>query len=189
MLSAARVTGPGRAPARSGRARARRRGDGDELGLVLLVVAPEAFERRRASAAWRCSWRHGVRAGLRSRNRVAVDRLYRLKRRWLGKPAAVMFFDVELAMAVPEELGPRTRVAFEGCSQADSRCCCRIAAGRFPLACGEDPLGRSGCACPGYRSCRTSAGRAPIEREPGGWRGPDASRRGPRADPRARPTW
>ena len=46
-------------------------------------------------------------------NRIAVERLYRLKRRRLDKPSAVMFFDRELALAALPELGARTRSALE----------------------------------------------------------------------------
>ena len=41
--------------------------------------------------------------------RDAVERLYALKGRRPDKPAAVMFFDVELAFAALPELGGRTR--------------------------------------------------------------------------------
>ena len=41
-------------------------------------------------------------------NLAAVERLYALKRRPLGKPSAVMFFDAELAIAALPELGART---------------------------------------------------------------------------------
>jgi L-threonylcarbamoyladenylate synthase len=58
-------------------------------------------------------------------NREAVTQLYFLKRRRPEKPAAVMFFDLELALAALPELGPRTRAALEAL--------------RFPLACGPDP--------------------------------------------------
>jgi L-threonylcarbamoyladenylate synthase len=44
-------------------------------------------------------------------SREGVDRLYRLKGRAAGTPAAVMFFDLELALAALPELGPRTREA------------------------------------------------------------------------------
>ena len=43
-------------------------------------------------------------------NATAVERLYALKGRPPGKPAAVMFFDSRRAAALPE-LGPRTRAA------------------------------------------------------------------------------
>jgi L-threonylcarbamoyladenylate synthase len=44
-------------------------------------------------------------------SREGVDRLYRLKGRPPARPAAVMFFDLELALAALPELGPRTRAA------------------------------------------------------------------------------
>ena len=47
-------------------------------------------------------------------NREAVARLYVLKRRRPDKPAAVMFFDRELALAALPELGPRTRARARG---------------------------------------------------------------------------
>jgi L-threonylcarbamoyladenylate synthase len=72
-------------------------------------------------------------------NRVAVERLYGLKRRGLRKPSAVMFLGLELALAAMPELGPRT-------SQALGRLLPRAVTvllpnpeGRFPLACGENP--------------------------------------------------
>ena len=46
-------------------------------------------------------------------NREAVTQLYFLKRRRPEKPAAVMFFDRELALAALPELGPRTRALME----------------------------------------------------------------------------
>ena len=44
-------------------------------------------------------------------SREAVAQLYLLKRRRPEKPAAVMFFSLELALAALPELGPRTREA------------------------------------------------------------------------------
>ena len=45
-------------------------------------------------------------------NKVAVDRLYALKRRDPRKPSAVMFFDLSLAFDALPELGERTRDIF-----------------------------------------------------------------------------
>ena len=45
--------------------------------------------------------------------REGVDRLYRIKGRRPERPAAVMFFDLELALAALPELGQRTREALE----------------------------------------------------------------------------
>ena len=44
-------------------------------------------------------------------NRIAVERLYTLKRRPLDKPSAIMFFDLELALESLPELGERTHEA------------------------------------------------------------------------------
>ena len=83
----------------------------------------------------------------------AVARLYALKGRPPDKPAAVMFFALELALAALPELGPRTRRALE-----------RLLPGRRDAAAAEpargasrSPAGRTrrrwGCAC---RACRCS---------------------------------
>jgi L-threonylcarbamoyladenylate synthase len=44
-------------------------------------------------------------------SREGVDRLYRLKGRPPDRPAAVMFFQLEAALAALPELGERTRAA------------------------------------------------------------------------------
>jgi L-threonylcarbamoyladenylate synthase len=72
-------------------------------------------------------------------NRVAVERLYRFKRRSPAKPSAVMFFDVELALAALPELGPRTRSALERLLPGPVTVLLPNPKGRFPLACGDDP--------------------------------------------------
>jgi L-threonylcarbamoyladenylate synthase len=80
-------------------------------------------------------------------NRVAVERLYLLKRRSLEKPSAVMFFDAELALESLPELGRRT---FEGLSRllpGGVTALLPNPTGRFPLACGED-LGTLGLRVP-----------------------------------------
>jgi L-threonylcarbamoyladenylate synthase len=71
-------------------------------------------------------------------DRMAVERLYRLKRRSLSKPSAVMFFDVELAVDVLEELGRRTRVALLELLPGPVGVLLRNPVQRFPLACGDD---------------------------------------------------
>jgi L-threonylcarbamoyladenylate synthase len=72
-------------------------------------------------------------------SREGVDRLYRLKGRVPDKPAAVMFFDLELALAALPELGPRTREAVERLLPAALTLLLPNPARRFPLACGPDP--------------------------------------------------
>ncbi len=72
-------------------------------------------------------------------NRVAVERLYRLKRRRLHKPSAVMFLDVELTLAAMPELGRRTREALERLLPGGLTVLLPNAGERFSLACGDDP--------------------------------------------------
>ncbi len=73
-------------------------------------------------------------------NRLAVERLYRLKWRPLDKPSAVMFFDPELAFAALPELGPRTRQALSALLPGGLTMLLANPAERFALACGADPL-------------------------------------------------
>jgi tRNA threonylcarbamoyl adenosine modification protein (Sua5/YciO/YrdC/YwlC family) len=75
-----------------------------------------------------------------AQDRVAVERLYQLKRRRLEKPSAVMFFDPELAMAALPELGSRTRDALKRLLPGAVTVLLANPAQRFPLACGDDPL-------------------------------------------------
>lgn len=72
-------------------------------------------------------------------NRVAVERLYQLKRRSPAKPSAVMFFDVELALQALPELGGRTREALVRLLPGQVTLLLANPSGRFPLACGDDP--------------------------------------------------
>jgi L-threonylcarbamoyladenylate synthase len=69
----------------------------------------------------------------------AVERLYRLKGRRPDKPAAVMFFARELALAALPELGPRTREAVDKLLPGPFTLLLPNPSGRFPLACGPDP--------------------------------------------------
>ena len=72
-------------------------------------------------------------------NRLAVERLYRFKGRSLSKPSAVMFFDVSLVLDALPELGERTRAALASLLPGGVSLLLPNPAGRFPLACGEDP--------------------------------------------------
>lgn len=72
-------------------------------------------------------------------NRVAVERLHVLKRRPLGKPSAVMFFDLKLAGKALPELGERTREAMRKLMPGGVTLLLPNPARRYPLACGEDP--------------------------------------------------
>lgn len=71
-------------------------------------------------------------------NRDAVERLYGLKQRDLGKPSAVMFFGIEPALAGVPELGPRTRAALRRLLPGAVGVVVPNPGRRFPLACGED---------------------------------------------------
>ncbi|MEA2161872.1 MAG: L-threonylcarbamoyladenylate synthase [Solirubrobacteraceae bacterium] len=70
--------------------------------------------------------------------RLPVERLYRLKRRSLSKPSAVMFFDLSLALAALPELGERTRQAMSRLLPGPVTLLLPNPEARFPLACGED---------------------------------------------------
>ncbi len=69
----------------------------------------------------------------------AVARLYRLKGRSPERPAAVMFFALELAQAALPELGPRTRAALGALLPGAVTLLLPNPGRRFPLACGPDP--------------------------------------------------
>jgi L-threonylcarbamoyladenylate synthase len=71
-------------------------------------------------------------------SKEAVQRLYRLKRRRADKPAAVMFFALDLALAALPELGARTRAALQALLPGAVTLLLPNPAGRFPLACAPD---------------------------------------------------
>ncbi|MDQ6730879.1 MAG: Sua5/YciO/YrdC/YwlC family protein [Actinomycetota bacterium] len=73
-------------------------------------------------------------------SREAAERLYRVKRRRLDKPSAVMFFSLELARAAIPEIGERTREALNRLMPGPVSVLLPNPALRFPLACGSDPL-------------------------------------------------
>jgi L-threonylcarbamoyladenylate synthase len=72
-------------------------------------------------------------------SRQGVERLYALKGRKPDRPAAVMFFRSELALAALPELGPRTRGALERLLPGSVTLVVPNPARRFPLACGPSP--------------------------------------------------
>jgi L-threonylcarbamoyladenylate synthase len=72
-------------------------------------------------------------------NREAVTQLYFLKRRRPEKPAAVMFFDPELALAALPELGPATERALHALLPGGVTLLLPNPRRRWPLACGPDP--------------------------------------------------
>jgi L-threonylcarbamoyladenylate synthase len=69
----------------------------------------------------------------------AVERLYELKGRPPAKPAAVMFFAVDAALAALPELGQRTRAAAAALLPGGVTLLLANPERRFPLACGPDP--------------------------------------------------
>jgi L-threonylcarbamoyladenylate synthase len=69
----------------------------------------------------------------------AVARLYALKGRAPEKPAAVLFFSLEAALAALPELGPRTRAAAEALLPGALTLLLANPGHRFALACGPDP--------------------------------------------------
>lgn len=72
-------------------------------------------------------------------SREGVDRLYRLKGRPPDKPSAVMFFQLESALAALPELGARTRAAVERLLPGGVTLILPNRARRYPLACGPAP--------------------------------------------------
>jgi len=72
-------------------------------------------------------------------SKEGVRRLYLLKGRPPDHPAAVMFFDLELALAALPELGVRTRAALERLLPGRLTLLLPNLARRFPLACGPEP--------------------------------------------------
>ena len=80
-------------------------------------------------------------------SREGVERLYRLKGRAPDKPAAVMFFQLDAALAALPELGERTRAAVERLLPDALTLLVPNPARRFPLACGPD-LKRLGVRVP-----------------------------------------
>jgi len=72
-------------------------------------------------------------------SKEAVQRLYMLKRRRPDKPAAVMFFALDLALAALPELGPRTAGALHALLPGAVTLLLPNPARRYPLACGPQP--------------------------------------------------
>lgn len=69
-------------------------------------------------------------------NADAVAHLYTLKGRAADKPAAVMWFDRDAALAALPDLGPRTRTAVERLTPGGVTLLLPNQQGRFPLAAG-----------------------------------------------------
>lgn len=80
---------------------------------------------------------------------AAVQRLYDLKGRPAGKPAAVMLFDVDRAVGALPELGSRTVAALRQLLPGAVTVLVPNPARRFPLAGGDGALGLRVPALPG----------------------------------------
>ena len=72
-------------------------------------------------------------------SKEGVHRLYALKRRPPDRPAAVMFFDLDLALAALPELGERTRAVLTRLLPGPVTLLLPNPARRYPLACGPRP--------------------------------------------------
>ena len=72
-------------------------------------------------------------------SKEGVHRLYSLKGRPPDRPAAVMFFDLDLALAALPELGGRTVDALERLLPGALTLVLPNPVRRFPLACGPEP--------------------------------------------------
>jgi len=72
-------------------------------------------------------------------SKEGVRRLYALKARPADRAAAVMFFDLDLALAALPELGERTRGALERVLPGALTLLLPNPARRYPLACGPNP--------------------------------------------------
>jgi L-threonylcarbamoyladenylate synthase len=72
-------------------------------------------------------------------SREGVDRLYRLKGRPPDKPAALMFFQLDSALAALPELGERTRAALRRVLPGALTLLLPNPSRRYPLACGPEP--------------------------------------------------
>ncbi|HEX4720448.1 MAG TPA: L-threonylcarbamoyladenylate synthase [Thermoleophilaceae bacterium] len=68
-----------------------------------------------------------------------VHRLYWIKGRSPDRPAAVLFFDLERALADLPEIGPKTRGAIERLLPGPVAVLVPNPGTRFPLACGAEP--------------------------------------------------
>ncbi len=113
-------------------------------------------------------------------SKEGVRRLYRLKGRPPDRPAAVMFFDLELALAGLPELGPKTRAALERLLPGRLTLLLPNPARRFPLACGPEPE-RLGLRVPGLEGTLAplAAARWPVLQSSANRSGgPDARRIG-----------
>jgi L-threonylcarbamoyladenylate synthase len=108
---------------------------------------------------------------------AAVRRLYELKGRDAGKPAAVMWFDRERALAALPDLGPRTEVALRRLLPGGVTLLVPNPRGRFPLAGrGGAALGVRVPALAGPLAVLAGIGVAVLQSSANAAGGPDARR-------------
>ena len=107
--------------------------------------------------------------------RDAVERLYALKGRLPDKPAAVMFFDLELAFAAFPELGGRTRELLARLLPGALTALLPNPLGRYPLACGPD-IGTLGLRVPALETPLTAMRWPVLQSSANRAGGPDARR-------------
>lgn len=147
--------------------------------LVLDADAADAFERVVAGggiAVFPADTVYGLAAD--PEQPEAVRRLSELKRRDPAQPSAVMFFSVESALVALQELGPRTRAAFERLLPGPLTFVIANPQGRYPLACGPDPsrLGVRVPALEGPLAPLTAVGRPVLQSSANLHGGPDPRR-------------
>jgi L-threonylcarbamoyladenylate synthase len=94
-------------------------------------------------------------------SRAAVERLYALKGRPPARPAAVMFFALEPALAALPGLGTRTRGALERLLPGPLTAVLPNPERRYPLACGPQPE-RLGVRVPDLRGALEPLGSARV---------------------------
>ncbi len=95
----------------------------------------------------------------------AVRRLYQLKRRPPDRPAAVMLFDLDLALAALPELAPSEVAALRALLPGPLTVLLPNRDRRFPLACGPDPatLGLRVPALPARMAALAAVGRPLLQ--------------------------
>ena len=118
---------------------------------------------------------------------AGVRRLYELKGRPPERPAAVMFFGLEPALAALPELGPRTRAALERLLPGGVTVLLPNPGRRYPLACGPDPE-RLGLRVPALAGALAplAAVRSPVLQSSANRSGEPDARRLEDVDPRVR---
>jgi L-threonylcarbamoyladenylate synthase len=92
-----------------------------------------------------------------------VHRLYWIKGRSPDRPAAILFFDLERALAALPDVGPKTRAALERLLPGPVTVLLPNPATRFPLACGAEP-GRLGLRVPelGAKLAKLATVKVPV---------------------------